>query len=74
MNGKKLLDSEIRREDVDRRSFLRRATGVGFLAGAGMALAACEEVQRRSDRCDSDVSDRDPSDPVGGGGDRCDAD
>ena len=53
--NRRLLDSEITTRKTDRRSFLRRATGAGVLAGAGAFLTeACEEV---ADRCDADHTD-----------------
>ena len=64
--------TDIQSSDVPRRSFLR---GFGILAGttALTGMAACE-IPTVSDSCDADVSDTDPHDPIGQGGDACDSD
>lgn len=67
-----IASTDIQATDVPRRSFLR---GFGILAGttALTGMAACE-LPTASDSCDSDVSDTDPYDPIGQGGDSCDSD
>ena len=67
------LENEITVTTIDRRSFVRRAVGVGALAsGVLLTTTACPE---KGDNCDRDTTDLGPSaDPFDFGGDPCDSD